>query len=80
MDKDKCDLCGKEVGVASLYRRIGFVAGSRTNKVCGTCFNDKLHPDERLRFAKPAKAKKKEAQEDWKPEHPTPPDELRFGG
>jgi hypothetical protein len=79
MDKERCDLCGKEVGSASMYRRIGFVAGARTQKVCGSCHSDKLQREERLRFAKSAGKAKKKAMEDWKPDYPTPPDELRFG-
>jgi ribosome-binding protein aMBF1 (putative translation factor) len=81
-DKARCDLCGKEVGTASLWKRVGFVPGSRANQVCGACYKDKLPRDERLRFAKPApraaKRKADEAEEPWKPEAPQPPDELRF--
>lgn len=80
MDKGKCDACGKEVGVASLWKRIGFVPGSRLNQVCGTCYRDKLRREERLRFAKPAAKKAKKEEDAWRPEHPTPPDDLRFGG
>jgi hypothetical protein len=80
-EKATCDACGKEVGAATLYKRIGFTSGSRLNKVCHTCYADKLNRDERLRFAKPAsrKAKKKD-EEAWRPEEHKPPDELRFGG
>lgn len=81
-DKAKCDACGKEVGAATLYKRIGFTPGSRLNQVCHACYTDKLNRDERLRFAKPAtrKAKKKDG-DDWRPaDTSTPPDELRFGG
>lgn len=81
-EKGRCDACGKEVGLPSLHKRIGFTPGSRLNQVCGSCFKDKLNRDERLRFAaKPsAKKKAKPAEEEWTPDHPTPPDELRFGG
>ena len=79
--KGRCDACGKEVGVASLYKRIGFTPGSRLNAVCGTCFKDKLNRDERLRFAKAPAAKKKAAEEPdaWAGAERAP-DELRFGG
>lgn len=78
----KCDGCGKEVGAASLYKRIGFTAGSRLNAVCHACYTDKLHRDERIRFAKPATRKAaKKKDDDWRPsDTSTPPDELRFGG
>lgn len=82
-DKVKCDSCGKEVGAASVYRRIGFTAGSRLNTVCHACYSDKMNRDERLRFAKPATRKapaKKKDGDDWRPKDThTPPDELRFG-
>ncbi|HEV8360020.1 MAG TPA: hypothetical protein VGR28_06150 [Candidatus Thermoplasmatota archaeon] len=60
-DKEPCDLCGKEVGVAAIYRRIGFVAGARASKVCGSCYADKLHREERLRFAKGSGKPRKKA-------------------
>jgi hypothetical protein len=83
-DKDTCDLCGKSVGQAALWRRIGFTPGSRANKVCGTCYNDKLPRSERLRFHKAAASRKKAEEAEagdedaWRPEAPRPPDELRF--
>lgn len=85
-EKETCDACGKEAGAAALWRRIGFTPGSRLNKVCGACYNDKLPRSERLRFHKAAASRKKaeeaaaeEAEaEAWRPEAPRPPDELRF--
>lgn len=78
-DKGRCDACGKEVGVASLYKRIGFVAGSRVNQVCGSCFTGKLTREDRLRFAKAPGAKKKpKAEPDAWEGAQRPPDELRF--
>lgn len=79
-EKATCDACGKEVGAATLYKRIGFTAGSRLNQVCHACHTHKLNRDERIRFAKPATRKKPaKAAEDWKPDPHGPPDELRFG-
>jgi hypothetical protein len=81
-EKATCDACGKQVGVLSLWRRIGFTPGSRVGRVCGACYRDKLSRDERLRFARPAARRKKGGEEALEAERPgasSPPDELRFG-
>jgi len=89
MDKLRCDACGKEVGAASMWRRMGFLPGSTLNLVCTSCYHGKLRRDDRLRFAKAAGPRKAaragagggssgEAEEAADPHRA--PDELRFGG
>jgi ribosome-binding protein aMBF1 (putative translation factor) len=89
MEKGKCDLCGKEVGAPSMWQRVGFTAGSRVGKVCGTCYHDKLPREERLRFKRSSAAKGKPRKADapepegeepdrWPEQPERPPEELRF--
>jgi hypothetical protein len=76
-EKATCDFCGKEVGAASIYQRIGFTPGSRASKVCGSCFTDKLTREERLRFAKGSPKRKKGGDEDERMGGSSALDELR---
>jgi ribosome-binding protein aMBF1 (putative translation factor) len=89
MQKGVCDLCGKEVGAASMWQRVGFTPGARVGKVCGSCYKDKLPRTERLRFKRSSAAKGQartadapgpevEEQDRWPEQPERPPEELRF--